>query len=107
MGVGITGLIDNLPGTVTPYPTQNPALELGGYRSVANAAARDAIPANFRDIGMVATLQDTGVSYQLVCGILNANWKAGSGAPQSFIGAYYVDSTFTGIKTGSQSNPFT
>lgn len=73
-GVGITGLIANLPGTITPYPTQDPSLELGGYRSVANIAARDAIPANFRVIGMQVTLIDTGDTYQLVGGITNADW---------------------------------
>lgn len=85
-GVGVSGLIANLPATVTPYPTQDPALELGGYRSVPNAAARDAIPANFRAIGMLIALQDTGVLYQLVGGILNANWTPiGNGTGSAFI----------------------
>jgi hypothetical protein len=84
-GVGISGLIANLPATVTPYPTQDPGLELGGFRSVANAAARDAIPANFRSIGMKVTLQDTGSEYELVGGILNANWILTSNGELSFI----------------------
>lgn len=104
-GVGITGLIANLPGTSTPYPTQDPALEIGGWRSVANAAARDAIPANFRAIGMQVALQDTGLTYQLVGGIANANWKVAYNAP--FFGRFFVDATFTGYQTGSSSNPYT
>lgn len=103
-GVGVSGLIANLPSTITPYPTQNPALELGGYRSVANAAARDAIPASFRDVGMEVTLQDTGATYELFGGIANANWKL-QHAP--FVGQYFVDPTFTGPQLGSSSNPFT
>jgi hypothetical protein len=84
-GVGITGLIANLPGTLTPYPTQDPALELGGYRSVPDATARDAIPANFRSIGMATTLQDTGVEYKLIGGIANANWTPTQSATQAYI----------------------
>jgi hypothetical protein len=104
-GVGISGLIANLPGTVTPYPTQDPSLELGGKREVPNAAARDAIPANFRTIGMIVTLQDTGVSYELFGGLTNADWKVFTGAPLK--GVYHVDPTFAGIQLGSESNPFT
>jgi len=73
-GVGITGLIANLPGTVTPYPTQDPALELGGYRSVLDVTARNAIPANFRSLGMQVTTTADGVTYELLGGLLDANW---------------------------------
>lgn len=105
-GVGITGLIANLPGTITPYPTQDPNLELGGKREVADTTARDAIPANFRTIGMLVTVQNTGATYQLVGGITNANWQLFIGqAP--FRGTYHVDPAFTGIQLGSESNPFT
>lgn len=104
-GVGISGLIANLPGTVTPYPTQDPNLELGGYRQVADATARDAIPAAFRALGMLVTLQNTGVTYQLFGGLTNANWIVYKGG--AFKGLYYVDPTFTGPQLGSQSNPFT
>lgn len=104
-GVGVSGLLANLPGTVTPYPTQDPALELGGYRTVANATARDAIPANFRAVGMLVTLQSTGVTYELFGGLTNASWRVYVGA--AFRGQYFVDPAFTGIQLGSASNPFT
>ncbi len=84
-GVGVSGMLANLPGTVTPYPTQDPELELGGYRSVANAATRDAIPANFRSVGMAVTLQDTGVEYKLVGGITNADWVPQGDAAVAFV----------------------
>lgn len=63
-GVGISGLIKDLPGTVTPYPVWEDIDGFGGWRSVANVAARDAIPDNFRKIGMVVVAEDTGVAYQ-------------------------------------------
>jgi hypothetical protein len=103
-GVGVSGLIANLPSTITPYPTQDPALELGGYRSVANATARDAIPANFRSLGMEVTLQSTGATYTLFGGLTNANWKL---VDAPFVGTFCVDPTFTGPQLGSTSNPFT
>lgn len=103
-GVGVTGLIANLPGTITPYPTQDPNLELGGCRQVADVAARDLIPANFRVADMLVTLQDTGVTYQLHGGLTNADWRTFTG--DSFKGAYYVNSSFAGVQLGSQSNPF-
>lgn len=73
-GVGVTGIIENLPGTVTPYPVTLDTNGLGGLRAVADQSARDAIPANFRKVGMVAVLQDTGVSYKLTGGITNSDW---------------------------------
>ncbi len=63
-GVGISGLIKDLPGTVTPYPVWEDIDGFGGWRSVANVAARDAIPDNFRKIGMVVVAEDTGIAYQ-------------------------------------------
>lgn len=108
-GVGISGLIANLPGTVTPYPTQDPSLELGGFRQVADTTARDAIPSNFRVIGMSVVTESDGVEYRLIGGTANANWVAVGTATsaQQFKATFYVDPTFTGsIKNGSSSNPF-
>lgn len=94
-GVGITGLIANLAGTVTPYPTQNPSLELGGFQQTATLASRDLIPANFRTIGMVVVTQDFGIAYQLVGGIANANWQlfcTANSAAVATVANWYVDS---------------
>lgn len=46
----------------------------GGYRSVADAAARLAIPADSRKEGMLVKQLDTGVTWTLTGGILDANW---------------------------------
>lgn len=73
-GVPLSGIIENLPGTVTPYPTQNPALEIGGFRSVADHAARDAIADNFRVLGMVVVTNNDGILWELQGGLTNASW---------------------------------
>lgn len=103
-GVGITGLIEPLNGG--SFPVFEDINGLGGYRVVADTPARDAIPANSRKLDMLVTTQDSGLRYRLVGGLLNANWQLDMGqAPCK--GFYYVDPTFTGQQTGSQSNPFT
>ena len=102
-GVGITGLIEPLNGG--SFPVFEDINGLGGFRAVLNVAARNAIPANFRKIGMVVADQTTGLSWQLVGGILDANWQRYADSP--FRGTYYVDPNFTGTQTGSQSNPYT
>lgn len=104
-GVGITGQIKPLNGgTFSVFEDTD---GYGGYRCVADLTARDAIPTTglFRKVGMVVSVQSNGLSYQLVGGTANANWKVYLLAP--FIGTYYVDPTFTGTQVGSQSNPFT
>jgi len=66
-GVGVSGLIANLPGTITPYPTQDPNLEKGGFRNdVASITARNAIPANFRTEGMQVYVRSTKCIYALL-----------------------------------------
>ncbi len=104
-GVGITGKIKPKDGG--SFPVFEDIDGQGGYRTVADIAARDAIPADYRSILMAVALQDTGLTYQLVGGITNADWRLGGGATQPFAGAYYVNSAFNGIQTGSQSTPFT
>ncbi len=64
------------------YPTHDPFYGLGGFRTVATLAARDAIPAFRRELGMVVHVNDAqpdtapGVfqEYKLIGGLLNANW---------------------------------
>jgi len=66
-GVGISGLIANLPTTITPYPTQDPNLEKGGFRNdVATIADRNLIPANFRTEGMQVYVRATKCIYALL-----------------------------------------
>lgn len=78
-GVQITGLIKPLNNG--SFPVFEDTDGLGGWRAVPNVAARDAIPANYRKIGMVVVdqSQDPSVAYQLVGGILNVNWQLLSG----------------------------
>ena len=66
-GVGVSGLLANLPGTITPYPTQDPNLEKGGFRNdVATVADMNAIPANFRTEGMQVYVRNTKCIYALL-----------------------------------------
>jgi hypothetical protein len=73
-GVQITGLIK--PLNAGSFPVWEDIDGLGGWRSVADVTARNAIPQNFRKIGMVVVTQSDGVAYELVGGTLDANWTA-------------------------------
>ena len=81
----------SMPGDVTvintlsiqnnaPAPIVRSDEVLGGAQSVASLAARDAIPAYLRQEGMYAYVVATTQTFQLVGGILNANWTAASGS---------------------------
>ncbi len=104
-GVGITGLIKPLNSGA--FPVWEDIDGLGGFRTVADITARNAIYANERKLGMQVKTQSDGNTWTLVGGILDANWQLEQGqAP--FQARYYVNPGFTGgIKTGSSSNPFT
>lgn len=71
-GVQITGLIKPLNGG--SFPVWEDIDGLGGWRSVADITDRDAIPANYRKIGMVVVDETTGIAWQLSGGITNADW---------------------------------
>lgn len=74
-GVGVSGLIANLPSTITPYPTQDPNLEKGGFRNdVATITARNLIPANFRTEGMQVYVRSTKCIYALLPDLVT--WSA-------------------------------
>lgn len=60
--------------TTDTYPTHDESYGYGGYRAVADAAARTAIPAARRKAGMLVRQIDTGAFWMLVGGILDANW---------------------------------
>lgn len=47
------------------YPTHKATYGLGGHRSVATIAERDAIPAERREAGMLVYVSSTGLAYQL------------------------------------------
>jgi hypothetical protein len=53
------------PDTTSTHPSHVDEYGKGGYRAVANATDRDAIPAARRSVGMLVRLNDTGVGYVL------------------------------------------
>jgi hypothetical protein len=108
-GVQVTGEIVPLASASPTFPVTVSELGKGGWQSVNDHAARDAILASFRTQGMVVVTLNDGAAWQLVGGILNANWQSLGGAAQvpTFKSRYFVDATFTGVSTGSASNPFT
>lgn len=105
-GVGITGLIEPLNGA--SFPVWADVNGFGGWRSVADMAARDALPANFRKVGMVVAVQDTDSQFILVGGITNGDYQPlsfATNAPLSDV--LYVDGGSTvGAPNGSSSAPY-
>lgn len=71
-GVEITGLIEPLNGG--SFPVFEDINGKGGARSVADITARNAIASNFRKLGMQVTTQSDSVTWELIGGILDANW---------------------------------
>jgi hypothetical protein len=57
------------------YPTHDQEYGLGGFRTVADIAARDAIPAGRRSEGMKVFSVADNQEFQLRGGITNADWK--------------------------------
>ena len=76
----ISGAV-NLTGMIAPtdsldvYPTHSSVYGLGGYREVADQAARDAIPLQRRTHGMMVFQQNDGKIYQLGSGLTNNDWS--------------------------------
>jgi len=71
--VRFTGFIAPTDSTDT-YATQDDTYNRGGYRAVADAAARLAIPLDRRKVGMLVKQVDTGVFWTLSGGIADINW---------------------------------
>ena len=68
--------------TTDAYPTHEDTLGKGGYSSVADVTARDAISTLRRKIGMMVYVESDGLTYQLQGGVDNADWvefTSGSG----------------------------
>ena len=70
----ITGFIGTTFAADT-YPTHIDELGKGGYRSVANIQARDAISVERRSIGMMCYVVSETKAYQLIGGLGNEFWK--------------------------------
>lgn len=60
----------------------------GGFMSVADTTARDAIPASRRKLGLVAYVQSNGMTYILVGGIANGNWTSFLGTASSYASGF-------------------
>ena len=56
------------------FATQDETYNRGGFRSVADLTARDAITSDRRLVGMLVRVISTGKFYTLSGGILNSNW---------------------------------
>lgn len=56
------------------YPVTDPQYGLGGLRTVADTAERDALPTARRQVGMVVYVTDLAKHYILLNGISNTDW---------------------------------
>lgn len=90
------------------YPTHKAELCLGGYRSVADIATRDAIPAQRREEGMAVYVVADGKKYILKGGTDNTNWveDAGGGADgTTFIPSVSDAGVISWTNDGGKPNP--
>jgi hypothetical protein len=77
---------------------------VGGYQTVANAAARDAIPTWKRSIGMSATTQDDGKSWKLGSDL--TTWtEVGSGGGGGLLGGDVTGPSGTNIVSNIKGIP--
>jgi len=68
--------------TLDQYPTHEDTLGKGGYSSVVDLTARDAISTLRRKIGMMVFVEADEKTYQLKGGVTNSDWNEfSSGAP--------------------------
>jgi len=68
--------------TTDAYPTHEDTLGKGGYSSVVDIAARDAVSTLRRKVGMMVYVESDGLTYQLQGGVDNTDWAeftSGSG----------------------------
>jgi hypothetical protein len=71
----------NIPDAIVPndsndtYGTHNEIYGIGGWRTVSNLAARDAITTQRRVIGMLVNVLSNSTVYQLVGGTTNSHWQ--------------------------------
>lgn len=69
----LTGTI-NTSSSNDVYPTHSANTGKGGYRSVADVAARDSIPTQRREHGMIVYVQNEDKKYILGAGLTNSDW---------------------------------
>lgn len=88
--VRFAGFIAPTDSTDT-YPVTVPTWGLGGLRTVADAAERDAITSQRREVGMLVYVEDEQEYYMLGSGLTNSDWSAmnwgGQSASQVFVSA--------------------
>jgi hypothetical protein len=71
--VPVSGIIAP-SSTQDTYPVTDPQYGLGGLRTVADLAERDALPVSRRQIGMLVYVTSTNKHYILFNGIANTDW---------------------------------
>lgn len=79
--------------TADTFPTHSAEYGKGGHRSVADVAARDAIPADRREEGMTVYVQSNQTRYTLIGGVGNGDWQTAS------VGVSEADRVFGGRLT--------
>ena len=93
------------------YPGVDQSYFGGGWRSVANITARNAIPSGRRVEGMRVYAMTEGKEYQLIGGIADANWTfvpqikdtvaAGTEAPDGVVTGYTVGQIYSQTSGGA------
>src|SRR3954464_2747039 len=101
-GVEITGLIKPLNSGA--FPVWEDINGFGGYRSVADITARDAIPTNFRKHGMEVYVKSLQVVYELAADL--TTWVFSNASPTlSLQTTWTVDPSGNDNNDGSVGSP--
>lgn len=99
--IPITGFISPTDNTDV-YPTHKDIFGKGGYRTVADLAARDIVTPERREEGMLVFVLSTNTMYQLIGGITNSDWVVAF----SSLGALPEDYIYVGDSNGiAQPSP--
>jgi hypothetical protein len=77
MSIGVTDEIAPLGS----FPVVDDTNVKGGYRSVADITARDAIAVNLRKVGMTVRTESTAETWVLGAGLTNGDWSLYIGTP--------------------------
>ena len=71
--IPVTGVIAPT-STADTYPVTDPKYGLGGLKSVVDLTARDEIPTERREMGMIVFVVSESKHYILSSGIANTDW---------------------------------